>query len=76
LEEDVSQPLLEKKCMMAKVSGTNVQMEVFSWTHLVEKLLDRTIPLAFIMEKMQMAIYSLTDLSYTANFYLSYLMIV
>jgi len=37
---------------MAKVSGTNVQMEVFSWTHLVEKLLDRTIPLAFVMEKM------------------------
>jgi len=31
LEEDVSQPLLEKKCMMAKVSGTNVQMEMFSW---------------------------------------------
>jgi hypothetical protein len=55
---------------------TNVQMEVFSWTHLVEKLLDRTIPLAFIMEKMQMAIYILTDLSHTANFYLSYLMIV
>jgi hypothetical protein len=39
LEEDVSQPLLEKKCMMAKVSGTNVQMEVFSWTHLVRILL-------------------------------------
>jgi len=47
----VSQPLLEKKCMMAKVSGTHVQMEVFSWTHLVEKVLDRTIPLAFIMGK-------------------------
>jgi hypothetical protein len=53
-----------------------MQMEMFLWTHFVEKLLDRTIPLAFIMEKMQMAIYSLTDLSHTANFYLSYLMIV
>jgi hypothetical protein len=44
--------------------GTNVQMKMFSWTHLVEKLLDRTIPLAFIMEKMQMTIYSLTDPSH------------
>jgi hypothetical protein len=40
LEEDVSQPLLEKKCIMAKVLGTNVQMEVISWTHLVEKMHD------------------------------------
>jgi hypothetical protein len=33
LEEDVSRPLLEEKCMMATVSGTNVQMEMVSPTH-------------------------------------------
>jgi hypothetical protein len=33
LEEDISRPLLEEKCMMATVSGTNVQMEMVSRTH-------------------------------------------
>jgi hypothetical protein len=33
LEEEVSRPLLEEKCMMATVSGTNVQMEMVSATH-------------------------------------------
>jgi hypothetical protein len=86
------EPILWIKCMMVgrgrltasprekmhddKGPRTNVQMEVFSWTHLIEKLLDRTIPLAFIMEKMQMAIYSLTYPSHTVNFHLSYLLIV
>jgi hypothetical protein len=33
LEEDVSRPLLEEKCMMTIVSWTNVQMEMVSPTH-------------------------------------------
>jgi hypothetical protein len=33
LEVDVSRPLLEEKCMMATVSGTNVQLEMVSLTH-------------------------------------------
>jgi hypothetical protein len=33
LEEEVSRPLLEEKCMMATVSETNVQMEMVSATH-------------------------------------------
>jgi hypothetical protein len=33
LEEDVSRPLLEEKCMMTIVSWANVQMEMVSPTH-------------------------------------------
>jgi hypothetical protein len=50
-----------------------------SWTHLVEKTLDSNglmyHPTGLDRGKMQMAIHSLTDPFYTANFYPSYLLI-
>ena len=47
-----------------------------SWTHLIEKTLDSNGLMDYIMEKIQMTIYSLTDPSHTANSYPSYLLIV
>jgi hypothetical protein len=42
LEEDVSRPLLEEKCMMATVSGTNVQMATVLGTNVQIEIVSAT----------------------------------